>query len=58
MDKLIWQILIMVIGDPALQEQFAGPLGKALADALPDVTEDSVADFLMLVGTKLKEANV
>ena len=57
MNDLILKILILVLSNPNLQEQFALPIGKALADALPDITEDSVADFLMLVATKLKEAN-
>lgn len=56
-NNLLLQILMMVIGNPELQEKLALPIGKALADALPDVTEDSVANFLMVVATKLKDQN-
>lgn len=57
MQNLLIQILVMVISNVKLQEQLALPIGKAFADVLPDVTEDSVADFLVLVGQKLKEQN-
>jgi len=56
-NNLILQILMMVIGNADLQEKLALPIGKALADALPDVTEDSVADFLTVVADKLRNQN-
>jgi hypothetical protein len=55
--QLILQFLPMIINDPGLQAQFAEPVGKALADAIPDVAEDAVGNFLVLAGQSLIDAN-
>lgn len=61
MDKIalsiVLQLLPAIIGNPEFQGVVADPIAKALVDALPDVLEDDIADFLTLVATKVRDAN-
>ncbi len=55
--NLLLQILVLAIQNPQLQDQLATPLANAFAGALPDVTEDAIADFLRVIADKLEAAN-
>lgn len=57
MDQLIISMLPIIIGNADLQEKAAQPLARGIADALPDVAEDSVADFLERIASHLRAAN-
>lgn len=57
MNPVLLMLITTVLGNPALQDAVAQPLADVLANALPDVTEDVLGDFLMKVGAKLKAAN-
>ncbi len=58
MNNLLLTTLMVILGNDELQKQFAAPVGKALADVLPDVTEDVLGEFLMRVGQSLIDQNV
>lgn len=53
----LFQIFALIVSNPQLQEQAAGPVANMLANVLPDVTEDHIASFLHKVATKLEAAN-
>lgn len=55
--QVLVTLLITVLNNPQLQDELAEPIAKVLTDALPDVTEDAIGNFLILLGTKVKDAN-
>lgn len=55
--QALLRILVLVISQPALQDAGAAIFAPLLAQVLPDVTEDAIADFLHKVADKLEAAN-
>lgn len=57
MDKLLLLVLAQIINSEDLQEQAAQHVAEFLVNALPDVTEDAIGEFLQKVGRKIFDAN-
>ena len=57
MEKLLLLVLAQILNDEGLQDKAAQHVAEFLANALPDVTEDAIGEFLAKVGDKLTAFN-
>ena len=54
---IVLQLLIVAIQNPQLQDQLLDPIARLLTDALPDVTEDAIAQIIIRLGEKVRDVN-
>ena len=57
MEKLFLLVLTQILNNEDLQDKAAQHVAEFLANALPDVTEDAIGEFLLKVGDKLTVFN-
>lgn len=57
MDKLFLLVLAQIINNEELQDRAAQHVAEFLVNALPDVTEDAIGEFLVKIGDKIIVAN-
>ncbi len=57
MEKLLLLVLAQILMNEELQDKAAQHAAEFLANALPDVTEDAIGEFLTKIGDKLTAQN-
>ena len=57
MEKLLLLVLAQILMNEELQDRAAQHAAEFLANALPDVTEDAIGEFLAKIGDKLVAFN-
>ena len=57
MEKIIFLILSQILNDEGLRDKAAQAVAEFLANRIPDVAEDTVGEFVALVGDKLTAYN-
>ncbi len=57
MEKIIFLILSQILNNDDLQDKAAQAVAEFLANRIPDVAEDTVGEFVALVGDKLTAYN-
>ena len=57
MDKLLLLVLAQILMNEETQDKAAQAVAEFLVNALPDVTEDAIGNFIAKIGEKVVSAN-
>ncbi len=58
MEKLLLLVLAEILMNEESQDKAAQHVAEFLANALPDVTEEAIGEFLAKIGDKLTDMNL